>query len=233
MGIAKEEYIKFTQKFIERLCRGDSKIREKYGTQMQWSLSSHNGFVRYANAQWQEALRCLSEGVKEVTHKDYYAAYLKEGHVIVSGIFFTHIKEPDILYQEHCYCTHVVFISGKIAYIEIEPKRHIGKRLELHNLDRESCFVWEDEILYIEVMQDHLYWKCRLEVLETTGTLLKLEKNLSEFFVRIHRSYIVNRNHVSWIRKYEVRMDNGDILQIPQRKYSEVKRKLQGTLTDT
>lgn len=231
MGIAKEEYIRYTQKLIERLCAGDTRLWEKYGAQLQWSLPLHNGFKRYANAQCREALRCLSEGVKEVTHQDYDAALLDNGHAVVSGVFFTHIKEAGILYQEHCYCAHVVFIAGKPACLEIEPKEYGGKRLELRNLDRESLFVWEDEIIYIEVLQDHLYWKCRLDVLETTGTLLKLEKSLSDLFVRIHRSYMVNKNHVSGIRKYEVSMDNGDVLQIPEKKYLEVKRRLQGPST--
>lgn len=232
MGITKEEYIRFTQNFIERLCRGDEKIREKYGALIQWSLPPHNGFVRYSSSQLKEALNRLSEGVKDVRYQECYAALFDNGGAMVSCNFLTQIKKADALWQEHRYCAHLVFHSGKIVCLEIEPQRNLGKRLELHNLDRETRFVWEDEIIYIEVMQDHLYWNCRLDVLETTGTLSKLEETLSDFFVRIHRSYMVNKNHVRRIQKYEVNMDNGDVLQIPQRKYLIIKKKLQSPLPD-
>lgn len=229
MDITKDDYIRYTKKFMERLCSGDPKMWEKYGTKMLWSLPRHNGFLRRGHEKWEEAFCHLADGVKDVIHKDYSAALLEGGTVMVSGIFYTHIKKPGSLYQSHCYYVHVVFISGKIVCLEIEPKESIGKRLELHNLERESRFVWEDEIVYIEVIHDHLYWNCRLDVLETTGTLRKLEGSLSDFFVRIHRSYMVNRYHVSRIGKYEVSMDNGHVLQIPQKKYLEVKNKLQGS----
>lgn len=232
MNNAKEEYIRYTKKFIERLCKGDTNLLEKHREQMQWLLPLQNGFVRADNAQLKEALGCLSEGVKDVMHQDYYAALLPGGHAIVFGTFLTHIKKAGRLDQEQCYCICVVFISGGIACLKIEPKKYIGKRLELRNLERESRFIWEDEIIYIEVMQNHLYWNCRLDVLQTTGTLMELEKELSDFFVRIHRSCLINKNHVSSIRKYEVKMDNGEILQISQKKYLEVKRKLQASSLD-
>lgn len=232
MSCTKGEYIRYTKRFIEQLCKGDIKTLEKCGTQVQWVFPLHSVFSDALNIKLKEAVDYLASGVKEVTHQDYYVIMLSGGNVVVSGSFLTHVKHENNLYQEQCYCTHIFYQANKIVYLEIEQRKCTGKRLELHNLERESRFVWEDEIIYVEAMRDHLYWNCRLGVIETTGTLMELEKKLSDFFVRIHRSYIVNKNHISKIHKCEVGMDNGDLLQIPPKKYFEIKRKLQSSSPD-
>lgn len=225
-----DNYIRYMQVFIERLCENDKTILEKYGAKIQWSFPLYHSFLRSANVKVKESLRCLSEGVKNVTHHDYHAAFLTGGYVFVSGDFCTYVKKPGIQQQEHCYSAQVIFISGKIACVKIETREHQGRQMALHNLQRENIIVREVDIIYIEAMHDHLYWKSNLGVIETTGTLLEFENRLSDCFVRIHRSYIINRNHMSRLRRFEVSLDNGDTLQIPAKKYSDIKKKLLGSL---
>lgn len=228
MGSKKGCYIRFVQEIIEKLCKGDTRVLEKYGNGMQLAVPLHNGFST-RSIKLREAMCCLSSGVAEVTHQDYYAVVLDKEHLVISGVFHTHMKaNPSIRYLKQCYHVYAVIIRKKLSCLQIEPKNYIGKKLELHNLERESIFVWEDEILYIEAQRNHLYWHCRLDVVETTGTLQDIEKMLSDFFVRMHRSYIVNKTHIISIKKYQAAMDNGTVLQIPEKKYSLIKNKLTG-----
>lgn len=226
MDGTEDDYIRYMQTFIERLCKGDRTVIEKYGAKIQWSFPLQRSFLRSVNAKVKDALRCLSDGVIAVTHHDYNAALLIGGCAFASGVFHTHVKKTGSQQQEHCYCAEMIFISGKIACVKIETREHQGKQLTLHNLERETILIWEDDIIYIEAMHDHLHWKRRLDAVETTGTLLEYETILSDCFVRIHRSYIINRNHINRLRRFEVSLDNGDTLQIPTKKYSDIKSKL-------
>lgn len=44
--------------------------------------------------------------------------------------------------------------------------------------------------------------------------------------MRIHQSYLVNLEHVSRIWRFEVELDNGMTLPVPEKKYTEIKGKL-------
>lgn len=220
-----QEYIKYTQQMINKLCDGNSKILEKYGSRMQWGLPLHKGYSR-TSMQLKDACRRLSEGVESITHWNYFTALLGAGNAVVSGDFTTHIKTETCPYREQSYHVYAAYLSGKPTCLEIRQINPTGKKLELRDLARESCFVWEDEIIYIESMKEHLFWKNRLDVIETTGSLTEAEKHLSDFFVRIHRSYIVNKRHVRSVKRFGVCMDNGETLQIPSKRYLEVKRQL-------
>lgn len=219
-------YIKYTQQIIDQLCRGERKIIEKCGTQMQWSLPPHNRLIRAKSEQLNKALMLLSKHVKEVAHLEYFAVTQESGNAVVCGKFCTYIREENGICQEQSYCVHVFFLHGKTVYLEIEPRKSMGECLELRNIDREKRFLWENEIIYVEAKNDHLFWKCRLDVIETTGTLTEEEKKLSNHFIRIHRSYIINKNHVAEIHRFEVIMDNGDAIQIPAKKYAKIKEKI-------
>ena len=81
------------------------------------------------------------------------------------------------------------------------------------------------EIIYIETMghrnivhlkdQDfHIY-----EKLDTFEQLLR-----AYGFLRVHKSYLVNMQHIRNINSYVMTLDNGVELSVPKARYKEVKR---------
>lgn len=62
--------------------------------------------------------------------------------------------------------------------------------------------------------------------MEVSGTLLNTESRLPDTFVRIHKSFIVNSLHVERINRCYAELSNGERLQIPVKKYTDVRRKL-------
>lgn len=55
-----------------------------------------------------------------------------------------------------------------------------------------------------------------------------LEKRLDESFVRCHRSYLVGLRHITRITKTDVILDNGDVIPLSRRMYTEVNQKFIG-----
>ncbi|MFR8947319.1 MAG: LytTR family transcriptional regulator DNA-binding domain-containing protein [Blautia obeum] len=61
-------------------------------------------------------------------------------------------------------------------------------------------------------------WKrCHLQI---------LRKSLDEYFVKVHRSYIVNIQHVTSNTVCELVMSNGRVIPVPQKKYAKVREEL-------
>lgn len=63
------------------------------------------------------------------------------------------------------------------------------------------------------------------KIIECTGSLDNLEKQLSDFgfFMRVHRSYLVNLNHIRKITFRSVTMSDQKEIPIPRGKHTEIK----------
>ena len=53
-----------------------------------------------------------------------------------------------------------------------------------------------------------------------------LEEKLSGYgFLRAHRCYLVNMQHIKGIGGDKITMDNGDTVPVPRARYTEIKQK--------
>lgn len=230
MGNTKEECIRVTQKLVDRISHGDMQWLKSHTNGFQCRISVHNEFADITQEKIKEAVSVLSKNVTDVTHKEYCTILFYGNHAMVSGTFLTHHVESNGCYRECRYGVHSIFVSGRIIGLEIEPKALVGSTVVLQDIHKETQILWDSEIVYVEAMCSHLYWHSSLAKVETTGSLLQITKTLPSCFVRIHKSYLVNKKHVRGIRRCEVTMDNGDILQISPKKYKEVKMALTSSL---
>jgi len=64
-----------------------------------------------------------------------------------------------------------------------------------------------DDILYIEGLKEYVSFYTREKRVVTYETLQKLEQSLPAQFIRIHKSYIVNRNKISLLINNEVEVE--------------------------
>lgn len=83
-----------------------------------------------------------------------------------------------------------------------------------------------DKIEYCEIIHRTLFIHLISgKVLQSAGSMDNLEKRLSEqgCFLRFHRSYLVNLNHIKNISKKTVTMLNLTEIPIPRNKYNETK----------
>lgn len=90
-----------------------------------------------------------------------------------------------------------------------------------------ECEIMQRDICVIEAKSDYLaiYTKDRrYESRERLGNILgELDEKL---FIEIHKSYIINMQHVKGIAKYRIVMDDDTKLPIARRRYKDVLQKM-------
>lgn len=90
----------------------------------------------------------------------------------------------------------------------------------------EKYFQKEEDILYIEAFGHQCQLHCKNEKLDVCGGISAIEESLSSCFLRIHRSFLVNKTYVVKIQRYRVTLSNQEVLPIPEKKYVDVKQQL-------
>ncbi len=171
-----------------------------------------------------EALGLLSMGPARVSWvRAPYIGNLGVGGALVAGAYLVRPEGPPAAPPLRLECT-LLFFGGKAAYIELARPTPPGRRHIVSAVNRDVYCLYECDILYVEVFQDHLHWHLPGELVESLGTLSGVAQRLSEDFVKVHRSYIVNKNHVMSVRRCggkqcALTMDNGDVIPIPYDKF--------------
>lgn len=106
--------------------------------------------------------------------------------------------------------------------IQLVCQQDVVKEYEFREGRRE---VRISQILYIEserhTMKFHL---TNGKTYRITGKMEELEAELSSFsFIRIHKSYLVNYQHIKSISNYRVVLDEQQVLPIPREKYRHIR----------
>ncbi len=78
------------------------------------------------------------------------------------------------------------------------------------------------QIFYVEVFSHSCTIHTKDGNIESKISISKLETELGEKFIRVHRSYLVNIEFIKRIMKTEILLENGDIVPLSRRKYAEV-----------
>ena len=118
---------------------------------------------------------------------------------------------------------------GQMAkkYLEEKIQDLTGSQIVVPRRDGGTIFLLLRDILYAEARLRYC------EVSLENGEQITLNMSLTEFakltddyFVKVHRSYLVNIRHVSTICPYEITMQNGLRIPVPQKKYTAVRQML-------
>ncbi len=88
---------------------------------------------------------------------------------------------------------------------------------------RQSIKIPLIKILYIEVFNKEVLFHTTEGVVKTSMTLDEVESTLGHPFLRCHRSYLINMNHVELINEKDILMRNGDSIPMPQRGRTKVR----------
>lgn len=193
------------------------------------SLCTPDALLKYGH--WCSALRentevavlPFSSPVKIFWRQTPYIHRLNIGSAIVTGAYCAQPSSIEDVSLFQLDCT-ILFSGGKAAYIQISYLSPTERLHRISAINRDVYCLYESDILYLEVFRNHLHWHHRNRVIESLGTLSGAAECLSEDFVRVHRCYIVNRNHVENIsrrggKQCSLIMDNGDEIPIPYNKF--------------
>lgn len=93
----------------------------------------------------------------------------------------------------------------------------------LIDVDGEIIRIKQEDIFYIEAFSHNIEINIRDKKFSTRKNISTIEKELDEnAFIRCHRSYIVGLKHIKKIGKNDIELDNGNIIPVSRRQYSNV-----------
>lgn len=146
----------------------------------------------------------------------YYTEYnLEKNKEMVSSVHrFTFVwKRDDLLPQ--------------ILHMHISnPHPPVTQDVHFQGKNAEIYFFRPDEILYIEASNNDSVIHTLSDCCTICQPFNRIVPKLPGQFHRVHRSFIVNCNHVVQIRRYKLLMRDGSTLPIPEKKYAGVRRAL-------
>lgn len=167
--------------------------------------------------------------IKRIKHIQHWINKQFSNHIIiVSGIYCIY-KSIDKNTKEYYFDYTINFVDGLACYIHISLIENNNIPTRIHSIvsAKETVYNMEEtEILYIEAMGSHTIWHCITVTIEAMVSFKDIEAKLSDNFIKIHRSYIVNGTKVKEIKRCSAVMENGDEIPIPYKKFVSVKGKL-------
>lgn len=117
-----------------------------------------------------------------------------------------------------------------IAYVVadmVKSTQRQGPKIRFESLGGQVHYLLADEIRYIETKRPVCH------VVHLTGSFFirssldKEAQRLPESFIRVHRGYLVNAEHVASFRRYRVVFDNGSECPIAEHRYLAVAAELE------
>ena len=102
-------------------------------------------------------------------------------------------------------------------------------RMLVRGLDKATYFIIISTIRWMESCKNAFHTLIHTEdgVIETAAFLSSIARQYSQYFVRIHSSYLVNPHYVYKVKGLQLELRDGTVLPIPQKKYRVVKEALE------
>lgn len=163
--------------------------------------------------------------VRRLEHIRHYIHKISSNHIIITGIYCIH-KSVDKGIKKYYFDYTMVFSDGLACFVQILGNDIPAKLHCIVSVTEDVYYMQEDEILYVEAMGGHVLWHCKGTTIESLDSLKNIGIRLSKDFVKVHRSYLVNRKVIKSIQRCSVTMVNDDVIPIPYKKYVNVKKKL-------
>lgn len=138
-------------------------------------------------------------------------------------IIHVHLSNPIEFQKETELFPHA---AGRLAYryMELLMQKQNAKKepLKFRGRGTKTYFLIPDDICYAEASNVRSILHTMAGPITVCHSLGSICAMLPPEFIRIHRSYLVNRRHVKEIRRYSVFMKNGASLPIPEKRYRAV-----------
>ncbi len=137
----------------------------------------------------------------------------------VSIVFITNLVQ----YAQRGYEVDAVsFLVKPVSYYDFSMK--FSKALDINNMNEERSItlkisggiyrVSTDKLKYVEIIRHRLYYHLVDEVVEMTGVLSEVEKELAGYgFLRCNNCYLVNPKFIVKVKGFDVDV-GGEVLQI-------------------
>lgn len=165
----------------------------------------------------------------DIHHLHYHIRELENGTCIITGKYKIIKKEKDrfgacMSYQISLIwafaqdCARLVHLHISVA----EPPAPSANLLSFRGKKAETYRVLPEEILYIEAENINCTIHTTADPLSVCQPISQIEKQLPNQFLRVHRSFIINRHHVSRVYRYAIELSDHAVIPVPEKKYMHV-----------
>lgn len=138
-------------------------------------------------------------------------------------IIHIHISNPVEFQKESELFPHT---AGKLAYrymeLLIQKQSAQKSALKFRGTGTETYFLTSDDIYYAEACNVRSILHTVSGPVTVCHSLGSIGAMLPPEFIRIHRSYLVNKRQVTEIQRYAIHMKNGVSLPVPEKRYRAV-----------
>lgn len=153
---------------------------------------------------------------------------IEELHPIMANIFVLAVTIYLIVVMKAFVLLFQKYKNQELKKIQLTEEKEALKREFISvRSNRENRQIPLDEIIYFESMGDYVNICTSESLITTKETITHFNETLPEYFIRIHRSFIVNRNYVSTFSHRELKV-NGTGLPIGRSYKSHAIGKLSG-----
>ncbi|MCI8659718.1 MAG: LytTR family transcriptional regulator [Lachnospiraceae bacterium] len=87
--------------------------------------------------------------------------------------------------------------------------------------------LFPEDIFYVEADNIYSWIICKGQTIRVPHPIILMQELLPAYFIRIHRSFLINQYFITAIYSHTVIMSNGFRLPIPKKKYQWLKKHLE------
>ena len=166
---------------------------------------------------------------------DRYMEFHNRLDILITDICIDETGETgiDIVKKLHVISpsTQIIYTTGYVEYCEEVDKavRNIaGMEERIHRITNGHNIInlKPENILYIESNKRKLVYTCTDGIVEAYGKLSDIEQQLRNEFVRCHKSFLVNIEHIKELRDNDIRLDNGKEVAVSRKYYADTRKTL-------
>lgn len=159
-------------------------------------------------------------------------------------VTFTWKKECELLYLTHMHVSNPLTAIGEgenfphqigsftKEYLDMLIKKEVEKSgyLIIKDQDNITHRIQISNILYLEAFNVNTMIHMMKQNIFARASITAVERQIKaaqeDMFIRVHKSFSVNRFYIISIRQYELQLAGGNIVPIPKGKYTQLKEQL-------
>ena len=118
---------------------------------------------------------------------------------------------------------------GKMAshYMKEEILRLTSDRkLSVCDVNGSLIFLQLSDVMFISALGKETVVRTLTDCIFAKNSIKELAQQTQDCFVMTHRSYLVNPQYITAIRRYAITMRDGPELPVPRKKYDEIRRQI-------
>lgn len=92
----------------------------------------------------------------------------------------------------------------------------------------EQYYLHPDDICYVEADNTCAHIVCENRNICICQTISAIQEQLPAYFLKVHRSFLVNPHYIVSLKRYNLELRSGVILPVPEKKYKWIKEYLNG-----